>query len=827
MPVDSVILKLGDYTLPDIGRNVHIWEEGIDEQKVIMIAAGHDSSPQFTLLKWDGSSISEVTDYEMGTSNTVYGVHTWQQGSDRMIAVSHVESPYFTLLKWDGTDISKSGDYELPGAAYGVHTWGEGSDRMIAVAHHTSPRFTLLKWDGTSISESGDYELPGTGRGVHTWEQGTDRIIAIAHVVAPRFTLLKWDGTSVSVLDDYELPSSGNGVHTWEEGTDRMIAVSHDNAPYFTLLKWDGTDISKSDDYELPSIGYGVHTWQQGTDRMIAVAHDNAPYFTLLKWDGTDISNSGDYELPGTSYGVYTWGHGMDRMIIVSHSESPFLTFLTYSIVSDIKGIQQVKINDRNLNIPLFEPTNPFLKNNSLRVQGSSGLLCNELVNHSAGPFQLLEASPLAINTPAGAKALRHASYTLEFGGADDYVVNPLSMGFMARTVETWFKTTTNDLTTIFSSTGASSAVKGLRISTNVGNYSLRAALYSGVVGSFNIVGTETDYLDGEWHHLAFVWDGTTDTGGIKLYVDGNEVDTDTAHRTYDEDSYDVHFGANAHTLSEKYDGAISEVRVWDTARTQQQIQDNMNKTLTGNETGLVGYWPMRKGWGFVLEDMSVNNNHGIIYGADWGKVWKEPNYALELNGTNAYVWLPLNQVSPITIEMWVQVAVAQATKSIIDYTDGADTNSWSHSIITNASGQVQGRVWDGSDKATAASAFATSIWTHWAITSVNNGQLILYKDGVYQSAVSIGTMWANGNRFNVGRRRRVWFAGLVRDIRIWDVVRSEANIADNMDKVLNGDETGLVGYWPVDEGEGTTLYDKTANNNHGTIYGATWEKVW
>jgi len=35
--------------------------------------------------------------------------------------------------------------------------------------------------------------------------------------------------------------------------------------------------------------------------------------------------------------------------------------------------------------------------------------------------------------------------------------------------------------------------------------------------------------------------------------------------------------------------------------------------------------------------------------------------------------------------------------------------------------------------------------------------------------------------------------------------------------------ETGLVGYWKFDEGSGTTAYDSSGNNNHGTIYGATW----
>jgi hypothetical protein len=35
--------------------------------------------------------------------------------------------------------------------------------------------------------------------------------------------------------------------------------------------------------------------------------------------------------------------------------------------------------------------------------------------------------------------------------------------------------------------------------------------------------------------------------------------------------------------------------------------------------------------------------------------------------------------------------------------------------------------------------------------------------------------------------------------------------------------DSGLVAYWSLDEGSGDTAHDYSGNNNHGTIYGATW----
>ena len=37
------------------------------------------------------------------------------------------------------------------------------------------------------------------------------------------------------------------------------------------------------------------------------------------------------------------------------------------------------------------------------------------------------------------------------------------------------------------------------------------------------------------------------------------------------------------------------------------------------------------------------------------------------------------------------------------------------------------------------------------------------------------------------------------------------------------GSESGLVGYWNFEEGEGNTVYDLSGNGNDGTINGATY----
>ena len=56
---------------------------------------------------------------------------------------------------------------------------------------------------------------------------------------------------------------------------------------------------------------------------------------------------------------------------------------------------------------------------------------------------------------------------------------------------------------------------------------------------------------------------------------------------------------------------------MWNVARTQTQIQDNMTTTLVGNETGLVAYYPMDVNNNWEIIDKSSNANHAKVTHAE------------------------------------------------------------------------------------------------------------------------------------------------------------------------------------------------------------------
>ena len=62
------------------------------------------------------------------------------------------------------------------------------------------------------------------------------------------------------------------------------------------------------------------------------------------------------------------------------------------------------------------------------------------------------------------------------------------------------------------------------------------------------------------------------------------------------------------------------------------------------------------------------------------------------------------------------------------------------------------------------------------------------------------------------------WFYdGLIDDVRVWNVARTDAEIAAHMNR-LKGKKTGLVGWWRFNEGQGDVAQDRRKTKNDGRL---------
>jgi Ca2+-binding RTX toxin-like protein len=129
-------------------------------------------------------------------------------------------------------------------------------------------------------------------------------------------------------------------------------------------------------------------------------------------------------------------------------------------------------------------------------------------------------------------------------------------------------------------------------------------------------VSTTSGINFGQWHHVAGVYTGSQ----MLLYIDGVLVASTAASGAVPTNNYEFRIGEDAQYPGRTFHGFMDEVRVWNVARTQSQIQSNMNGSVAGNSTGLIGYWQFNEGSGTTVADITGQGSTGtLMNGAGWG----------------------------------------------------------------------------------------------------------------------------------------------------------------------------------------------------------------
>jgi hypothetical protein len=115
----------------------------------------------------------------------------------------------------------------------------------------------------------------------------------------------------------------------------------------------------------------------------------------------------------------------------------------------------------------------------------------------------------------------------------------------------------------------------------------------------------------GAWTHLAYSWDGTLG----RIFMNGTVMGTFSSPPNRSGSGLGIGFGSGDH----HWQGQIDEVRVWNVARTQSEIQQNMHRLLSGGESGLVAYYHADEGAGTSAADASEHGNGATLSaGAGW-----------------------------------------------------------------------------------------------------------------------------------------------------------------------------------------------------------------
>ena len=194
---------------------------------------------------------------------------------------------------------------------------------------------------------------------------------------------------------------------------------------------------------------------------------------------------------------------------------------------------------------------------------------------------------------------------------------------------------------------------------------------------------------------------------------------------------------------------------------------------------------------------------------------------ALEFDGTNEYVEIPdnnsLDLTTNYTIEVWIKPVSFSFIAGIVTKYHTSSSNGY---LLRLHSGTpYTGLCFD--DMYTSTGILEQGKWYH--IAAVNdNGTRKLYLNGELQALTDIPIeVKVNSDPVCLGVDYLPdgrYFNGDIDEVRIWNDVRTEAEILVNMCKELAGDESGLVAYYKITNGSGTSLTDNSTNSNTGTL---------
>jgi len=463
----------------------------------------------------------------------------------------------------------------------------------------------------------------------------------------------------------------------------------------------------------------------------------------------------------------------------------------------------------------------------------------------------------------------------LDLDGDNDYVDVTSHIDFQTQrpTVEAWIKS--DDATSFHQvvNYGVGGANRGWTLITNGTSIQFTVRDGSSAYTAQSAFGTVNQ---GEWHHLAGIYDGSD----VKVYVDGI-VGTTTTSFTGSIDYTSpptLSMGVND-SAGNDFDGKVDDVRVYNYARTQGQIIEDMNAghPVPGSPIGSASlHLKFDEGYGDTANDSSPQDNDGNLAGGtscpqsgdSACPVWVNSgkyNKALEFDisaTTDDYVDTGMDSDFDFTTNMSLSAWINKTSTFIpafgaIISKYGASNQASYYTYVNNSEGVCIRADDDGStpfdvEACTADSYINNDEWTHVLVTY--DGSFIrMYINGQEAGSGDFPYAWT-GTLFNSTATLQIgatgagvdYFDGKIDEVKIYnfaltaDQVKVDMNQgaaqvmgASGTDSSGNtswssersycppGDTTAScapVGYWKLDENTDTAAQDSSGNANTGTL---------
>lgn len=202
----------------------------------------------------------------------------------------------------------------------------------------------------------------------------------------------------------------------------------------------------------------------------------------------------------------------------------------------------------------------------------------------------------------------------------------------------------------------------------------------------------------------------------------------------------------------------------------------------------------------------------------------------LDFDGINDYVSMQNagpTGTSDRTVECWIKTSASQQTQQIlVDWGSAAPLGS-RFTLNMIAFGKI--RIEVGGNGFNSTQSIADGNWHHVAVTYDHAAatKVRMYIDGVLETSNNF-TQSVNTANSGIRIGRRVdgvnYFDGLIDEVRIWNLVRTQSEISSSMNSEFCSVPTGLVAYYKFNQGtagganSGITTLNDNAGTNNGTL---------
>ncbi len=176
------------------------------------------------------------------------------------------------------------------------------------------------------------------------------------------------------------------------------------------------------------------------------------------------------------------------------------------------------------------------------------------------------------------------------------------------------------------------------------------------------------------------------------------------------------------------------------------------------------------------------------------------------------------------TIEFWIKTTQSTGNRWVITKSGYSVNARWQI-------GLKNGKVWislgDGSNNAATSGgvSVANNTWHHVAITYDRSGSSKVYVDAQLQYSLNISSLGSISNSVSIGLGASSYpggfthfFDGKLDEVRFWNGLRTQSQIANNRFKLLNPSQhSNLIGYYDFNEASGGAI-DCISPQTNGTF---------